>query len=182
MRTAYVQDNYEPLLQSPSSSNFANKIAYLLCTVNYFGVCLLLRKRDHRTVLVGDALGRIHSCSVTDILGRSMAGHWLRDDTADSCNKCRRMPCASQSDGAVSPLPQLRPPLLLPLQPLWVWDYAITHPPARQSLSGLFCQCKIAPRWILFSYSLFDTFSLSLSLSNCNFLNFLARAADKTTI
>lgn len=45
--------------------------------------------RDHRTVLVGDARGRIHSWSVTDVSGRSVADHWLRDDTAETCTKCR---------------------------------------------------------------------------------------------
>lgn len=45
--------------------------------------------KDHRTVLVGDARGRIHSWSVTDASGRSVADHWLRDDTAEVCSKCR---------------------------------------------------------------------------------------------
>ncbi len=48
-----------------------------------------MKSRDHRTVLVGDARGRIHSWSVTDVSGRSVADHWLRDDTAESCTKCR---------------------------------------------------------------------------------------------
>lgn len=38
-------------------------------------------------MLVGDARGRVHSWSVSDASGR--ADHWLRDDTADSCTKCK---------------------------------------------------------------------------------------------
>jgi hypothetical protein len=54
-------------------------------------VCLFLKKkeRDNRTVLVGDASGRIYSWSVTDVTGRSVADHWLRDDTVEMCTKCR---------------------------------------------------------------------------------------------
>jgi len=45
--------------------------------------------RDHRTVLVGDARGRVHSWSINDVSGRSIADHWLKDDTTESCTKCR---------------------------------------------------------------------------------------------
>ena len=40
-------------------------------------------------MLVGDTRGRVHSWSVTDVSGRSVADHWLRDDTAETCTKYR---------------------------------------------------------------------------------------------
>ncbi|EFX68296.1 hypothetical protein DAPPUDRAFT_63233, partial [Daphnia pulex] len=52
-------------------------------------VTSLAISKDNRTVLVGDARGRIHSWSVTDVTGRSVADHWLRDDTVEMCTKCR---------------------------------------------------------------------------------------------
>nr|XP_022909115.1 WD repeat and FYVE domain-containing protein 3 [Onthophagus taurus] len=43
--------------------------------------------RDHRTVYVGDARGRVFSWSVCEVPGRA-ADHWLRDEGADFCAGC----------------------------------------------------------------------------------------------
>lgn len=43
--------------------------------------------RDHRTVYVGDARGRVFSWSVCESQGRA-ADHWLKDDGADHCAEC----------------------------------------------------------------------------------------------
>lgn len=43
--------------------------------------------RDHRTVYVGDARGRVFSWSVCDVPGRA-ADHWLKDEGADFCAGC----------------------------------------------------------------------------------------------
>ena len=40
-------------------------------------------------MLVGDARGRAHSWSVTDVSGCSVVDHWLRDDTTETCTKFR---------------------------------------------------------------------------------------------
>ncbi|KAK2725756.1 hypothetical protein QYM36_000293 [Artemia franciscana] len=44
--------------------------------------------RDHRSVYVGDARGRIYSWSVADLPGKSMADYWLKDEVAESCRSC----------------------------------------------------------------------------------------------
>lgn len=44
--------------------------------------------RDHKTVFVGDAKGRIYSWTVTDQPGRVVADHWMKDDGAESCLQC----------------------------------------------------------------------------------------------
>ncbi|KAH3872283.1 hypothetical protein DPMN_035498 [Dreissena polymorpha] len=44
--------------------------------------------RDHKTVYVGDARGRIFSWTVTDQPGRVVADHWLKDDGAETCLQC----------------------------------------------------------------------------------------------
>ena len=45
--------------------------------------------RDHRTILVGDARGRVFSWSVPDQPGRAVADHWVRDDGSDGCAYCQ---------------------------------------------------------------------------------------------
>ena len=44
--------------------------------------------RDHRTVYVGDAKGRVYSWSVTDQPGRVVADHWVKDEGGDNCQGC----------------------------------------------------------------------------------------------
>jgi len=44
--------------------------------------------KDHRTLYVGDARGRVFSWSVTEQPGRGMADHWLKDEGADQCVGC----------------------------------------------------------------------------------------------
>ncbi|KAL4240237.1 WD repeat and FYVE domain-containing protein 3 [Mactra antiquata] len=44
--------------------------------------------RDHKTVYVGDAKGRIFSWTVTDQPGRVVADHWIKDDGAETCLSC----------------------------------------------------------------------------------------------
>ncbi|KAL5018829.1 hypothetical protein ScPMuIL_004551 [Solemya velum] len=44
--------------------------------------------RDHKTVYVGDAKGRIFSWTVTDQPGRVVADHWMKDDGVDNCVSC----------------------------------------------------------------------------------------------
>ncbi|KAL1459626.1 hypothetical protein WDU94_011590 [Cyamophila willieti] len=44
--------------------------------------------RDHRTVFVGDARGRVFSWCLTEAPGRSIADHWLKDEGAESCPGC----------------------------------------------------------------------------------------------
>ncbi|XP_018321850.1 WD repeat and FYVE domain-containing protein 3 [Agrilus planipennis] len=50
-------------------------------------ITALAVSRDHRTVYVGDARGRVFSWSVCDIPGRT-ADHWLKDEGADFCAAC----------------------------------------------------------------------------------------------
>ncbi|GFQ88429.1 WD repeat and FYVE domain-containing protein 3 [Trichonephila clavata] len=53
-------------------------------------VTTLAVSRDHKTVYVGDARGRVFSWSVTDKPGRGIADHWVRDEGGgDSCTVCR---------------------------------------------------------------------------------------------
>ncbi|XP_044743172.1 WD repeat and FYVE domain-containing protein 3 isoform X2 [Chrysoperla carnea] len=49
-------------------------------------VTALAVSKDHRTVYVGDARGRVFSWSVCEV-GRA-ADHWLKDDGADYCTEC----------------------------------------------------------------------------------------------
>nr|XP_018916724.1 PREDICTED: WD repeat and FYVE domain-containing protein 3 [Bemisia tabaci] len=51
-------------------------------------ITALAVSKDHRTVYVGDARGRVFSWSVTDQPGRGVADHWLRDDGAECCSGC----------------------------------------------------------------------------------------------
>ncbi|KAK2144407.1 hypothetical protein LSH36_759g01035 [Paralvinella palmiformis] len=44
--------------------------------------------KDHKTVYVGDAKGRVYSWTVTDQPGRVVADHWVKDDGGDSCQGC----------------------------------------------------------------------------------------------
>ncbi|XP_069973806.1 WD repeat and FYVE domain-containing protein 3 isoform X2 [Penaeus vannamei] len=52
-------------------------------------VTTLAVSKDHRTVLVGDARGRVFSWSVPDQPGRAVADHWVRDDGSDACAHCQ---------------------------------------------------------------------------------------------
>ncbi|KAK7077189.1 WD repeat and FYVE domain-containing protein 3 [Halocaridina rubra] len=52
-------------------------------------VTALAVSRDHRTLLVGDARGRVFSWSVPDQPGRAVADHWVRDDGSDGCAHCQ---------------------------------------------------------------------------------------------
>ncbi|XP_050392525.2 WD repeat and FYVE domain-containing protein 3 [Patella vulgata] len=51
-------------------------------------VTALAVSRDHKTVFVGDAKGRIFNWTVTDQPGRVVADHWMKDDGVDSCLSC----------------------------------------------------------------------------------------------
>ncbi|XP_063226772.1 WD repeat and FYVE domain-containing protein 3 isoform X2 [Bacillus rossius redtenbacheri] len=51
-------------------------------------ITALAVSRDHRTVYVGDARGRVFSWSVSDQPGRGVADHWLKDEGADCCVAC----------------------------------------------------------------------------------------------
>lgn len=44
--------------------------------------------RDHKTVFVGDARGRIFSWIVSDNPGRTNADHWIKDETVGACKDC----------------------------------------------------------------------------------------------
>lgn len=44
--------------------------------------------RDHRTVYVGDARGRVFTWNVTEQPGKGVADHWLKDEGAEQCNLC----------------------------------------------------------------------------------------------
>lgn len=44
--------------------------------------------RDHKTVYVGDARGRVFNWTVTDQPGRVVADHWMKDDGAENCPVC----------------------------------------------------------------------------------------------
>ena len=51
-------------------------------------ILIVPNSRDHKTVYVGDAKGRVYSWSVTDQPGRAVADHWIKDDSGDSCVNC----------------------------------------------------------------------------------------------
>ncbi|XP_064458168.1 WD repeat and FYVE domain-containing protein 3-like isoform X2 [Ornithodoros turicata] len=51
-------------------------------------VTALAVSKDHKTVYVGDARGRIFTWSVTEHPGRAIADHWVRDEGGDSCLAC----------------------------------------------------------------------------------------------
>uniref|UniRef100_A0A6B0VGF8 Putative kinase a-anchor protein neurobeachin n=1 Tax=Ixodes ricinus TaxID=34613 RepID=A0A6B0VGF8_IXORI len=51
-------------------------------------VTALAVSKDHKTVYVGDARGRVFTWSVTEHPGRAMADHWVRDEGGDSCLAC----------------------------------------------------------------------------------------------
>lgn len=44
--------------------------------------------KDHKTLFVGDARGRVFSWSVAEQPGRGIADHWLKDEGADQCVGC----------------------------------------------------------------------------------------------
>jgi hypothetical protein len=44
--------------------------------------------RDHKTLYVGDARGRIFSWIVSDNPGRTHADHWIKDETVGACKDC----------------------------------------------------------------------------------------------
>ncbi|CAF0758317.1 unnamed protein product [Rotaria sordida] len=44
--------------------------------------------KDHKTVFVGDARGRIFSWTVSDNPGRTNADHWIKDETVGACKDC----------------------------------------------------------------------------------------------
>ncbi len=64
-------------------------LTFYLHLVSFQNLFLCLHRRDHRTVLVGDARGRVHSWSISDVSGRSIADHWLKDDAGEFCGQCR---------------------------------------------------------------------------------------------
>ena len=49
-------------------------------------ITALAISKDHRTVFVGDARGRVFSWSVSE--GRGMSDHWVKDDLVESCTNC----------------------------------------------------------------------------------------------
>lgn len=51
-------------------------------------ITALAVSKDHKTLYVGDARGRVFSWSVTEQPGRGMADHWLKDEGADQCVAC----------------------------------------------------------------------------------------------
>lgn len=44
--------------------------------------------KDHKSMFVGDAKGRVYSWSVVDQPGRGVADHWVKDEGGDSCMAC----------------------------------------------------------------------------------------------
>lgn len=44
--------------------------------------------RDHRTVYIGDARGRVFTWNVVEQPGKGVADHWLKDEGAEQCNLC----------------------------------------------------------------------------------------------
>ncbi|XP_055386714.1 WD repeat and FYVE domain-containing protein 3 isoform X2 [Condylostylus longicornis] len=52
-------------------------------------ITALTVSKDHKIIYVGDARGRIFSWSVSEQPGRGVADHWLKDEGADQCVKCR---------------------------------------------------------------------------------------------
>lgn len=51
-------------------------------------ITALAVSKDHRTVYVGDARGRVFTWSMAEQPGRGMADHWLRDEGAENCVGC----------------------------------------------------------------------------------------------
>lgn len=51
-------------------------------------ITALAVSKDHKTLYVGDARGRVFSWSVTEQPNRGMADHWLKDEGADQCVGC----------------------------------------------------------------------------------------------
>lgn len=51
-------------------------------------ITALAVSKDHKTLYVGDARGRVFSWSVTEQPGRGMADHWLKDEGSDQCVGC----------------------------------------------------------------------------------------------
>lgn len=48
----------------------------------------LLLSRDHKSLYVGDARGRIFNWIVSDSPGRTNADHWIKDETVGACKDC----------------------------------------------------------------------------------------------
>lgn len=51
-------------------------------------ITALAVSRDHKTLYVGDARGRVFSWSFTEPGRGGMADHWLKDEGADQCVGC----------------------------------------------------------------------------------------------
>lgn len=51
-------------------------------------ITALAVSKDHKSLYVGDARGRVFSWSVTEQPNRGMADHWLKDEGADQCVGC----------------------------------------------------------------------------------------------
>jgi WD40 repeat protein len=51
-------------------------------------VTALAVSRDHKSLYVGDAKGRVYTWSVTDQPGRSVVDHWVKDEGGDCCVSC----------------------------------------------------------------------------------------------
>lgn len=51
-------------------------------------ITALAVSKDHKTLYVGDARGRVFSWSVTEQPNRGMADHWLKDEGTDQCVAC----------------------------------------------------------------------------------------------
>ncbi|XP_025205063.1 WD repeat and FYVE domain-containing protein 3 [Melanaphis sacchari] len=49
--------------------------------------CISISK-DHRTVYIGDARGRVFTWNVAEHPGKGVADHWLKDEGAEQCNLC----------------------------------------------------------------------------------------------
>ncbi|XP_050428058.1 WD repeat and FYVE domain-containing protein 3 [Adelges cooleyi] len=49
--------------------------------------CISISK-DHRTVYIGDARGRVFTWNVVEQPGKGVADHWLKDEGSEQCNLC----------------------------------------------------------------------------------------------
>jgi hypothetical protein len=52
------------------------------------GIFFVLFYRDHKTLFIGDARGRIFNWIVSDNPGRTNADHWIKDETVGACKDC----------------------------------------------------------------------------------------------
>ncbi|XP_029115173.1 WD repeat and FYVE domain-containing protein 3 isoform X3 [Scleropages formosus] len=66
-------------------------------------ITALAMSKDHSKILVGDSCGRVYSWTVSDLAGRSVGDHWLKDDGQEICFGCsarsspteRRLRCSN---------------------------------------------------------------------------------------